>query len=170
LRWLNRNHPNTQEACEAASRIVTDATCAAEIISRIRLLFKKAPEPMLVDINEVIREYSRDGCSLYTTRPGNTPSQSSTTLAQDISHVMGDGVQLQQVLTNLIVNSIEAMKDVEDGTREVDIKSLQADKQQLMVSVSDTGVGLPRSTPGTTQDLRCVLYHRAAWDRHGTSD
>lgn len=63
LSWLNRNHPNTQEACEAASRIVTDATCAAEIISRIRLLFKKAPEPMLVDINEVIREYSRDGCS-----------------------------------------------------------------------------------------------------------
>ncbi|HWO28171.1 MAG TPA: histidine kinase dimerization/phospho-acceptor domain-containing protein [Candidatus Acidoferrum sp.] len=47
LSWLNRNHPNTQEACEAASRIVTDATCAAEIISRIRLLFKKAPEPML---------------------------------------------------------------------------------------------------------------------------
>jgi C4-dicarboxylate-specific signal transduction histidine kinase len=57
LSWLNRNHPNTQEACEAASRIVTDATCAAEIISRIRLLFKKGtPQPMLVDINEVIRE------------------------------------------------------------------------------------------------------------------
>jgi signal transduction histidine kinase len=53
-------------------------------------------------------------------------------------------MQLQQVLMNLIVNSIEAMKEVEDGTREVAIKSLQADKQQLMVSVSDTGVGLPQ--------------------------
>jgi signal transduction histidine kinase len=55
---------------------------------------------------------------------------------------MGDGVQFEQVLMNLIVNSIEAMKDVEDGTRAVAIKSLQADKQQLMLSVSDTGVGL----------------------------
>ena len=72
-------------------------------------------------------------------------------------------MQLQQVLMNLIVNSIEAMKEVEDGTREVAIKSLQADKQQLMVSVSDTGVGLPRSR----QDLRWLLYHRAVWDRHG---
>src|ERR1700721_198736 len=51
-------------------------------------------------------------------------------------------MQLQQVLMNLIVNSIEAMKEVEDGTREAAIESLQPDKQQLMVSVSDTGVGL----------------------------
>jgi C4-dicarboxylate-specific signal transduction histidine kinase len=140
LSWLNRDHPNMQEACEAASRIVTDATCAAEIISRIRLMFTKGtPERMLVDINEVIREVvallrneiTRHSISLHTT------------LAQDIPQIMGDRVQLQQVMMNLIVNSIEAMKEV-DGTRELAIKSEGSDKQQLMVSVSDSGVGLPQ--------------------------
>ena len=95
---------------------------------------------MLVDINEVIREM----VALLHYETAKYAISIQTTLAQDISHVMGDGVQLQQVLMNLIVNSIEAMKDVEDATREVAIKSLQADKQQRMVSVSDTGVGLPQ--------------------------
>jgi C4-dicarboxylate-specific signal transduction histidine kinase len=140
LSWLNRDHPNTEEACEAASRIVTDATCAAEIINRIRLMFTKGtPERMLVDINDVIRgmlallhnEISRHSISVQTT------------LAQAIPQIMADRVQLQQVVMNLIVNSIEAMKDV-DGTRVLAIKSQRADKQQLMVSVSDTGVGLPQ--------------------------
>jgi signal transduction histidine kinase len=63
-------------------------------------------------------------------------------LAADLPRIMGDHVQLQQVLMNLIVNSIDAMKDV-DGTRELVVCSQQADDGQLMVSVCDTGVGLP---------------------------
>ena len=65
-----------------------------------------------------------------------------TELAADLPRVMGDRVQLQQVMMNLMINGIDAMKDV-DGTRELAIKSQRAENEQLMVSVSDTGVGLP---------------------------
>ena len=65
-----------------------------------------------------------------------------TELAADLPQVMGDRVQLQQVLMNLMINGIDAMKDV-DGTRELTIKSQRAENEQLLVSVSDTGVGLP---------------------------
>jgi signal transduction histidine kinase len=64
-----------------------------------------------------------------------------TELASDLPQVMGDRVQLQQVLMNLMINGIDAMKEVE-GTRELAIKSRRAENKQLMVSVSDTGVGL----------------------------
>src|SRR6266702_2439824 len=92
LRWLTRDHPDLEEAREAASRIVKDATRAAGIISRVRLLFKKST--------------------------------------------------LQRVLVNLIVNSIDAMKEV-DGTRGLAVKSQRTEKEEVLVSVSDTGVGLP---------------------------
>ncbi|HXM21849.1 MAG TPA: ATP-binding protein [Terriglobales bacterium] len=65
-----------------------------------------------------------------------------TDLTADLPQIMGDRVQLQQVMMNLIINSIDAMKDV-DGTREFTIKSQRAENEQLMVSVGDTGVGLP---------------------------
>jgi signal transduction histidine kinase len=65
-----------------------------------------------------------------------------TELSGDLPQVMGDRVQLQQVLMNLMINSIEAMKDV-DGTRELAIKSQRADNEHVLVSVSDNGVGLP---------------------------
>jgi signal transduction histidine kinase len=65
-----------------------------------------------------------------------------TELSEDLPQIMGDRVQLQQVLMNLMINGIEAMKDV-DGRRELAVKSQRAEDEQLMVSVSDTGVGLP---------------------------
>jgi PAS domain S-box-containing protein len=139
LRWLTRDHPDLEEAREAAMRIVKDQTRAAEIISRVRLLFKKGtPQRELVDVNEAIREMI---VLLHSeaTRYGITVRME---LAADIPRIMGDRVQLQQVLMNLIVNSIDAMKDVE-GTRELVICSRQADDGQLTVSVCDTGVGLP---------------------------
>ena len=139
LRWLAGDAPNLEEARAAATGIVKDGTRAAEIISRIRLLFKKGtPQRELVDVNEVIREMIvllRSEATRYSisVRPE---------LAADLPQVMGDRVQLQQVMMNLINNSIDAMKDV-DGTRELAIKSQRAENEQLMVSVSDTGVGLP---------------------------
>ena len=137
MRWLTRDQPDLEEAREAASRIVKDATRAAEIISRIRLLFKKStPQRELVDVNEVIREMVvllRSEATRY--------SISVRTELADLPQVMGDRVQLQQVLMNLMTNGIDAMKEV-DGTRELAIKSRRAENKQLMVSVSDTGVGL----------------------------
>jgi PAS domain S-box-containing protein len=139
LRWLTRDHPDLEEARAAATRIVKDGTRAADIISRIRLLFKKGtPDWELVDVNEVIREMIvllRGEATRY-----NIAVQ--TDLAADLCQAMGDRVQLQQVMMNLIMNSIDAMKEV-DGKREVAIKSERAEDRHLLVSVSDTGVGLP---------------------------
>jgi PAS domain S-box-containing protein len=139
LRWLSGDTPNLEEARAAAMRIVKDQTRAAEIISRTRLLFTKGtPQREWVDVNEVAREMIvllRGEAARYSISVG-------TELAADIPEVKGDRVQLQQVLMNLIMNSIEAMKNVE-GTRELAIKSQLAENEELLVSVTDTGVGLP---------------------------
>jgi signal transduction histidine kinase len=84
-----------------------------------------------------------------------------TELAADLPPVMGDRVQLQQVMMNLTINSIDAMKAV-DGTRELTIKSQRAEKSQLLVSVSDTGVGLP---PGQADQIFNAFFTTKA---HGT--
>jgi C4-dicarboxylate-specific signal transduction histidine kinase len=139
MRWLTRDQPDLEEAREAASRIVQDAKRATEIVSRIRLLFKKGtPEQELVDVNEVIREM----IVLLRNEATRHSISIRTELAADIPPVIGDRVQLQQVMMNLIMNSIDAMTDVA-GPRELAIKSQRAENEQLMVSVSDTGVGLP---------------------------
>jgi PAS domain S-box-containing protein len=139
LRWLTRNQPDLEEAREAASRMAKDATRAADIISRIRLLFKKvSPQRELVDVNEVVREM----IVLLRSEATRYSISIRTQLALDLPQVMGDRVQLQQVLMNLLLNSIDAMKDV-DTTRELIINSQPAKNGQVMVLVSDTGVGLP---------------------------
>jgi len=139
LRWLAGDAPNLEEARAAARRIVKDGTRAAEIISRIRLLFKKGtPERELVDVNEVIREM----IVLLRSEATQYSISVRTELTADLPQVMGDRVQLQQVLMNLILNGIEAMKDV-DGTRELALNSQQTESEQLLVTVRDTGKGLP---------------------------
>jgi PAS domain S-box-containing protein len=138
LRWLGRDEPDVSEARETASRVVTDVTRAAEIISRISLLFKKgALQRELVDVNELIREMIvllRSEASRYSISIHGG-------LADDLPKVMVDRVQLQQVLMNLMLNGIEAMKDMGTGG-ELTIKSQQGDNRQLLISVVDTGVGL----------------------------
>jgi C4-dicarboxylate-specific signal transduction histidine kinase len=139
LRWLTRDHPDLEEAREAASRIVKDATRAAGIISRVRLLFKKSPtQRELVDVNEAIREM----IVLLRSEATRYNITVRMELAADLPRIMGDRVQLQQVLMNLILNSIDAMKEV-DGARELAVKSQRTEKEEVLVSVSDTGVGLP---------------------------
>ena len=138
LRWLAGNPPNIEEAREAAMRIVQDQTRAAEIISRIRLLFKKgAPQREPLSINDVIREM------IVHLRGETTRHLISlrTELDADLPRVVGDRVQLQQVMMNLILNAIDAMAVV-DGARELVINSRSEDGI-VTVSVSDTGVGLP---------------------------
>ncbi len=140
VRWIMRDEPDLKEAREAAWRIVKDAKRASEIINRVRLLFKKGtPQRELVDVNEVARE--------MLVLLGDEASRHSisvrTELAEDLPHVIGDRVQLQQVLMNLIMNGVDAMHDV-DGPRELTIKSQRAQNNELLLSVSDTGVGLPR--------------------------
>jgi len=139
LRWLTRDQPDLEEARAAASRMVKDGKRAGEIIGRIRVLFQKGtPEREWVDVNEVIREM----IVLLHNEITHHSISVRTELARDLPRVMGDRVRLQQVMMNLIMNSIDAMKDVA-GTREIGIKSQPAENEQLLVSVSDTGVGLP---------------------------
>jgi signal transduction histidine kinase len=139
LRWLTRDHPDVEEARTAAARIVKDAMRAGEIINRIRLLFTKGTQQWeLIDVEELIRGMIvllRDEAIQYKI-------SFRAELAGGIPQIMGDRVQVQQVMLNLIMNSIEAMKDV-DGKRELIIKVQRAENDQLLVSVSDTGVGLP---------------------------
>ena len=156
--WLAGDKPNIEEAREAAMRIVQDGTRASEIISRIRLLFKKGtPERASVDVNELIREM----IVLLRSEAVRYSISVRTDLAADLPQAMGDRVQLQQVLMNLIVNSIEAMKEV-DGTRELAITSQPADKERVLVSVSDTGIGLP--SPQADQIFKAFFTTKA----HGT--
>jgi PAS domain S-box-containing protein len=139
VRWLARDQPDLKEAREAASRVVKDAKRAAEIVGRIRLLFRKgASQREVVDVNEVIREI----IALLLSEVTRYSILVRPELAEDLPQFMGDRVQLQQVMMNLIMNSIDAMKDM-DGKRELIIKSQRAENEELMVSVSDTGVGLP---------------------------
>jgi NO-binding membrane sensor protein with MHYT domain len=139
LRWLTADPPNLEEARASALSIVKDGMLAAEIISRIRLFFKKGtPQREPVDVNEIIREM----IVLLRSEVMRHSISVRAELAADLPQVMGDRVQLQQVMMNLITNSIDAMKDV-DGTRELAIRSQRAEHEQLMVCVSDTGVGLP---------------------------
>jgi len=139
LHWLAAQPPNLDEARAAAMNVVKDGTRAAEIVSHIRLLFKKAtPQRELVDLNEVIREM----IVLLHSEVTRSSISVRTELAGDLPHVTGDRVQLQQVMMNLITNSIAAMKDV-NGRRELAIKSQRAEDGLIAVCISDSGVGLP---------------------------
>ncbi|MEG9436011.1 PAS domain S-box protein [Edaphobacter sp. HDX4] len=139
VRWLAGEKPNIEEAREAAKRITKDASRAAEIISRIRLLFKKSvPQRELVNINGVID----DIVVLLRNEAARHRVSIKREFAVEVAEVMGDRVQLQQVLMNLMINSIDAMKGVE-GDREVTIRSERDANNELVVSVSDTGMGLP---------------------------
>ena len=141
LLWLQRDEPDIAEACEAASRVVKDTTRAAKIIDRVRSLYKRdTPQRELVDLNEIVREMMvllQDEASRYS-----IPIRGD--LTPGLPKVMADRVQLQQVLMNLMLNGIEAMKDT-GGKLTVTSKSNE--DGQLMISVSDAGVGLPREKP-----------------------
>ncbi len=137
VRWLKRDSPDVTEACEAASRTVRDATRAADIVDRVRSLYRRStPQRELVDLNEIIQEMIlllHDEANRYSIpiRAELTPS---------LPKVTADRVQLQQVLMNLILNGIEAMKDTGG---ELKVTSNRSEDGQLLISVSDSGVGFP---------------------------
>jgi PAS domain S-box-containing protein len=138
LRWLGRDQPDLPEAREAAARIIKDVTRASDIITSTSLLFKKgALQRELVDVNELIREM----IVLLRSEANRYSISIRTELTGGLPKVMADRVQLQQVLMNLMLNGIDAMKGT-TARGELTIKS-QADDGQLLISVSDTGVGLP---------------------------
>ena len=138
-RWLSSDPPNIEEARAAAIRIVQDGTRAADTISRVGMLFRKgAAKHELVDVNDVIREM----VVLLRAELAQHSISTRIELASDLPRLMGDRVQLQQVMMNLIMNGVDAMKEV-SGERELAIESRRASDDLVEVSVSDTGMGLP---------------------------
>ena len=138
LRWLSRDQPDVPEAQEAASRLVKDATCATEIISRIGLLFKKgALQRELIEVNQIIQEM----ITLLRIEAERYSITIHSELANGLPKINADRVQIQQVLMNLMLNGIEAMKDV-GSAGELTITTQREDDGRIQVSVRDTGVGL----------------------------
>jgi PAS domain S-box-containing protein len=139
LRWLTREDPNLVEAREAAVRVVRNAKRAADIINRIRSMSKKGESKrQLVDVNELIH-----GMVTLLRNEANRYSISiRTDFGANLPRVPADSVQVQQVMMNLIMNSIDALKNLEQ-TRAVSIKSQSVGNRELVISVSDNGVGLP---------------------------
>lgn len=140
LNWLRGATPNMGKAQGAAERIIRDGQRANEVIREIRTLVKKAPPQKLsLDINDLVRRTIALTASELTINH----VELETDLATDISEIVGDRVQLQQVLLNLIVNAIEAMNRVEDRPRRLLIGSYpQEEPSGVIVIVQDSGVGL----------------------------
>jgi C4-dicarboxylate-specific signal transduction histidine kinase len=137
--WLNLQEPSLSEARAAAERAIQGATRASEVIARIRsLINKKPPERIPVQLNHLIEETSMLAAS-QAARNGVTIS---TELDPNLPNVVGDKIQLQQVLFNLVTNAIEAMSSVTDRPRELKIRSQVQDSGQVLVSVEDNGVGV----------------------------
>ena len=139
LRWLAAEPPNLAEVGDAFHRVVKAGNQAGEVIARIRALVKKAaPRTDELDINDVIREVialthaevTKNGVSLQTT------------LAADLPLVQGDRVQLEQVILNLIVNAVEAMSGVSEGSRALLIGTGIDASSRVIVAVQDSGPGL----------------------------
>ena len=138
LRWLKRDPPDLERARAATIRMERDGTRAAEIIQRLRAFYKTGapPERELVDINEVVREL----LVLLRDEAARRSILLRTELAPRLPKITADRVQLQQVLMNLMLNGIEATND---GGGELTIRSQRTENGYLVISVSDTGVGLP---------------------------
>jgi signal transduction histidine kinase len=137
VRWLRRDTPDVAEGCEAALRMINDATRAAEVIDRVRSLYQRdTSDRKLLDINEIIREMT----VLLHDKANRTSISIRIELDSGLPLITADRVQLQQVLMNLILNGIEAMKD---ANGELTITSKRTADGQLLVSVSDSGIGLP---------------------------
>jgi signal transduction histidine kinase len=143
LRWLAGDVPNVEEAREAARRIVRDGKRAGEVIARIRALTKRAATPReKLDLNETIREV----LALVGDEAKRMGVVIRTPLADDLSPISGDRVQLQQVMLNLVMNAIEAMSSVDERSRELVITTRNVDVEQVQVTVKDSGPGIDPNT------------------------
>jgi PAS domain S-box-containing protein len=144
LRRLDREEPDLEGARAAVSKIIRDANRAAEIINRVKLFFRKGVVAKeRIDLNEMIREME---ILLHNEATQHSVSV-HTKLAADLPLIVADRIQLQQVLMNLMINGIDAMKAV-DGPRRLTLGTQNESKEQLLVSIEDTGVGLPPNQAG----------------------
>jgi C4-dicarboxylate-specific signal transduction histidine kinase len=137
-RWLSHNPPELERARTAAVRIEQEGNRAADIINNLRSFYKTGTSAarQSVDVNDTIKEMT----DLLRTEAARHSVTMCAEVEADMPQIMSDRVQLQQVLMNLMLNAIEAMKDAGGNLA---IRSRLDSEGQLTVSISDTGVGLP---------------------------
>jgi signal transduction histidine kinase len=139
LRWLDRGTPDLDAARRSAEWAIADSYRASEVIRRVRALANKAGiEKAPLDINDVAREV----IALVQRELFSQKVSVRTEFAPALPMILGDRVQLQQVIINLVMNGIEAMQSVTDRPRELVIRSCQDETRQVLVSVTDRGVGI----------------------------
>src|SRR5712675_2306276 len=138
-RWLDRGTPDLDEARRAVEWITKEANRASEVILRVRALANKTDiEKVPLDINDVVREV----VALVQRELLSHRVSLRMELAPALPMILGDRVQLQQVIINLVMNGIEAMQSVTDRPRELVIQSGQDETHRVLVTVTDTGVGI----------------------------
>jgi predicted ATPase/signal transduction histidine kinase len=144
LSWLDHEQPNLAEAHVALGRIIRDGTRAGEVIRRIRTLAKKADTKMApLNLNEVLSDaLTLVQHELLSSRVALRMEQSSA-----LPLILGDRVQLQQVILNLVINGIEAMQSITDRPRELVVRS-ERDDQHVRVTVTDCGIGFSADNAG----------------------
>jgi C4-dicarboxylate-specific signal transduction histidine kinase len=141
MMWLSSEPPNLEEARLAVDCIAQQGTRASDVVRRIRAMFTKAaPDRSPVQVNELIREVSL----LMQAEASRNQVEIQTELANDLPTAMGDRVQLQQVIVNLMQNGIEAMSAVADRPRLLVIRSERPAPDQVLVAVQDSGIGIDR--------------------------
>ncbi|WP_245272685.1 ATP-binding sensor histidine kinase [Mesorhizobium sp. LNHC221B00] len=144
MRFLARQPPDLEGAKHAIDRIIRDGKRTADIVSRIRDFSKNAPaRKENLEINETILEIS----ALARLPMSERAVVAKMQLAEGLPRILGDRVQLQQVILNLIMNAIEAMSEGGQPLRELSISTSKADSDAVLVAVSDTGPGLSQSNP-----------------------
>jgi C4-dicarboxylate-specific signal transduction histidine kinase len=149
LRWLAAATPNLDEARDALRRVIRDGNRASDVIARIRSLSTKTvTDKELLNINQLIQEV----LALAQTEVRRNGIALQMDLAGTLPPVLGDRVQLQQVVLNLIINGIEAMKTVEERQRDLIITTQKNKADQLRVAIKDSGIGLDLQTTGKIFD------------------
>jgi PAS domain S-box-containing protein len=139
LHWLDRATPDLDAVRRSVEWIIDDGKRASEVIRRVRALAKKTEiEKVPLDVNDVVREV----VALVQRELANHRVSLRMELAPALPLILGDRVQLQQVMINLVMNGIEAMQSVTDRPRELVVRSGQDEPGQALISVADWGVGI----------------------------
>jgi C4-dicarboxylate-specific signal transduction histidine kinase len=139
LRWLRRGTPDVDAACRSVEWIINDGNRASEVIRRVRALANKTSlEKVPLDVNDVVRET----IPLVQSELISHQVLLRMELAPALPMILADRVQLQQVIINLVMNGIEAMQSVTDRPRELVVRSGQDEPHRVLVSVTDSGVGI----------------------------
>jgi PAS domain S-box-containing protein len=139
LRWLDRKSPQLEQARSAVEQMIGSARHASDVIARIRVLSKKgALESVRLDINQVIL----DVVALIRREMDAHAISLRLELGSPLASVIGDRIQLQQVMMNLLMNGIQAMGEVTGRRRELLIRSREDDSGQVIVAVEDSGTGI----------------------------